>query len=190
MPDDTDAQKPDVEHLEWAIDQRAKVQHTLLALYVYVRNTPPDDAWAYQEGLLDSLISAAFALWRAVFLADHPRTDLSIRRAQEEFLATVISTNAITFADDRRNSAWSLGFYMDTASQRVWSALGLAQNHIDGFSYKETVAGYMVSFQDQSVPNTRRAWEGLHSVVRILFNALNPGAKLPVDLLQDLDGPL
>jgi len=29
--------KPDLEHLSWAIDQRAEIQHTLLALYEFVR---------------------------------------------------------------------------------------------------------------------------------------------------------
>jgi hypothetical protein len=127
----------DVEHLEWAIDQRAKIQHTLLALYVYVRDTEPEESWVYTEAIVNSLIAASFSLWRAVFLAEQTRTDASVRQAQRDFLATVISTNAVTFSDDRRNSAWSLGFYMDTASQRVWSAIALTETHIEHFSSRD-----------------------------------------------------
>jgi hypothetical protein len=41
-----DAKKPDVDHLRWAVDQRAQIQRTLLALYEYVRRTPSKTGYA------------------------------------------------------------------------------------------------------------------------------------------------
>ena len=82
----------DAEHLRWAIDQRAKIQHTLLTIYEYVRDLAPDDAWSDKEEAIDDLIAVAFSLWRAVFLTERPRTDNSRRKCQRQFLATHIAT--------------------------------------------------------------------------------------------------
>jgi hypothetical protein len=54
--------KPDEEHLAWAIDQRADVQHTLLALYGFVQYHPPPKLDHDAQYLLDLLIGAAFSL--------------------------------------------------------------------------------------------------------------------------------
>jgi hypothetical protein len=48
-----------------------------------------------QKYVLGYLIGAAFSLWRAVFLADTFRDDLSVHGTQEQFLKTVITDNAI-----------------------------------------------------------------------------------------------
>jgi hypothetical protein len=48
--------KPDEEHLAWAIDQRADVQHTLLALYGFVRHRQP--------ACLDEELIAGYWLWK------------------------------------------------------------------------------------------------------------------------------
>jgi hypothetical protein len=162
---------PDIDHLEWAIDQRAKIQHTLLALYSYAKKVPPEDRTFFQDSIFDSLLSASFALWRAVFLADRPVTEESLHDAQTEFLATVLSTNAITFNDDRRNSAWSLGFYMQAASLHIHSAAGAAKVEDEEFADNE-VLERVVFYSDQTVRNSRRKWEGLHGAIRILFNKL------------------
>ena len=164
-------QQPDLDHLKWAIDQRAKIQHTLLALYTRAQTIPLEDQSHFEESVFDSLISASFALWRAVFLAERPVTDENLRHAQTEFLATILSTNAVTFADDRRNSAYSLGFYMGAAALHIHSLLELAKienPHFDDTEVRERIVYYM----DQTVRNSRRKWEGLHAAVRILYNKL------------------
>lgn len=178
------AEKPDAGHMWWAIDQRAKIQHTLLALYIYVREAPPDHVSSAKELVLDSLIAAAFSLWRAVFLADHPSSDVSRRRAMEEFLATVISTNAITFADDRRNNAWSVRYYMSTASNRIWSAAGLLDNMMGSNVTKEFTS--MITYSiEHDADATRQEWEGLHAALRGLFNLLEPASTLLVERPND-----
>lgn len=180
---------PDVEHLKWAIDQRAKVQHTLLALYSYVSAIAPDEPWSAKEEVIDALIAAAFALWRAVFLAEEPRTDQNRRKAQRDFLATVVSTNTITFSDDRRSSAWSVGFYMATASTRIISAAGLMDNmneNKDG----QAIFSYMRWYSDHLPFYTRREWEGLHAALRVLFNLLSPDTPLEIGPPVDDDRPI
>jgi hypothetical protein len=114
--------KPDLEHLEWAIDQRAKIQHTLLALYKFVRDNSPDQLGLVTMSLLDDLIAAAFSLWRAVFLSESNREWTSIHKSQENFLASVITNNAITYSDDKRNRDWTISYYLENAKHRIKSA--------------------------------------------------------------------
>jgi hypothetical protein len=169
----------DVEHLAWAIDQRAKIQHTLLALFEYVRDAPPDDPWSEKEEAIDDLIAVAFSLWRAVFLTEQPRTDQSRREAQRQFLATVISTNAITFGDDRRNSPWSLGFYLANAQQRV-SHAAVMIDHIERGAGQRAI-NHLVLNKGHTSQLIRDDWEGLHAALRTCFNVLRPDKPLPVD---------
>jgi hypothetical protein len=77
--------------LAWAIDQRAEVQHTLRALYEFVRHHLPPTLDLDARCLLDHLIGAAFSLWRAVFLADTFRDEIHIHQSQEAFLLKVIN---------------------------------------------------------------------------------------------------
>ena len=130
--------------------------------------------------MLDALIAAAFSLWRAVFLADHPSGDISRRRAQEEFLATVISTNAITFADDRRNNAWSVLYYMSTALARLWSTAGLLDNMKGSGTTKDITSMIAYSIEHDAYA-TRQEWEGLHAALRGLFNLLEPESALLIE---------
>src|ERR1700690_2914443 len=90
----------DVEHLEWAIEQRGKIQLTILALYKFARGQPAEGPDFPKTYLLDHLSAAAFSLWRAAFLADGSRDPFSIHEGQTNFLATIINTNAINFSDD------------------------------------------------------------------------------------------
>ena len=65
-------EKPDEEHLAWAIDQRAEVQHTLRALYRFVRHHPPPSLDLDARYLLDHLIGrpsrcGAPSSWRTRF---------------------------------------------------------------------------------------------------------------------------
>jgi hypothetical protein len=76
--------------------------------YKFVRDYPPRKLDHDARYLLDLLIGAAFSLWRAVFLAETVRDVVEIHRSQETFLQKVITDNAINFADDRDNRAWTV----------------------------------------------------------------------------------
>lgn len=172
--------KPDIVHLAWAIDQRAKIQHTLLALYEYVRSNEPDQREWVKPSLLDHLIAAAFSLWRAVFLAEDTRTLVSIRKAQEEFLASVISTNAIGFGDDKRNSAWTVSYYLENAKHRLMAAHHIAEHYMKDKSL-DTVLSLVRLKGTDDVRLTRYEWESIHMAVRIMLKLLCPDLKLPIE---------
>jgi hypothetical protein len=57
--------KLDLVALEWAIEKRAKIQETILALYRYARSQPPQGPGFPASYLLDHLSAASFSLWRA-----------------------------------------------------------------------------------------------------------------------------
>lgn len=176
--------KPDIKHLTWAIDQRAKIQHTLLSLYEFVRNTMPLNQDATHDLFVDHLVASAFSLWRAVFLTERERGTPSLREAQEKFLATVISTNTITFSDDRTNSAWSVGFYLENAKQRLLSAQQLAFHHPEGFPLaRGNLDGVirLVRIRGNEPSHLRYEWESAHTALRILLKIAAPDIVLPVE---------
>jgi len=163
--------RPDLNHLNWAVEQRAEIQRTLLALYGYVRYNEPRQIPTTL--LTDHCIAAAFSLWRAVFLADKVRTVFSAHEAQTNFLETVVTTNAINFPDDRRNSAWSVSFYLENAKHRLQQGAELAQEHL-GFDGLNNVLLLIRLRGTGEVSYTRYEWECVHLALRTVFNIIAP----------------
>jgi hypothetical protein len=171
--------KLDLDHLKWAIERRADIQRTLHSLYGYVRTNRPQQL--FTTILLDHCIAAAFSLWRAVFLADKVRTISSTHEAQERFLETVVTTNAINFPDDRRNSAWTVSFYLENAKHRLSQGATIASRHLDLQDYHGVIGLLRQSGTD--VPMTRYEWECAHLALRSLFNVIAPAA-FTLELIQ------
>jgi hypothetical protein len=146
--------KPDLEHLEWAIDQRANIQHTLLALYKFVRENSPDQ--------LD--------LERRLLL----------HKGQEDFLASVITNNAINYSDDKRNRAWTVSYYLENAKHRIRSAHHNANHHMPHETLSEVLPRLNLK-GTYKVSHTRFEWESVHMALRIILNILNPHLTLPID---------
>jgi hypothetical protein len=177
---DGNESKPDLEHLEWAIDQRAKIQHTLLALYKFVRDNSPDQLDLVKRSLLDDLIAAAFSLWRAVFLAESNREWTSIHKGQEDFLARVITNNAINYLDDKRNRAWTVSYYLENAKHRLRSAHHNADHHMPQETLSRVPPLLNVKGTDKA-SLTRYEWESVHMALRIILKILYPHLTLPVE---------
>jgi hypothetical protein len=167
------AEKPDIQHFRWAIDHRAQIQHTLLALYAYVRKPRGRESWI-EPMLLDHCIAAAFSLWRAVFLAEIVRNYDTIEKAQEEFLASVISTNSITFSDDRRNSAWTVSFYLENAKHRLASAIA----HHRPEHASEDILPLLRLKGENDISHTRYEWECVHCALRSIMRVIDPESQL------------
>jgi hypothetical protein len=179
----TEKPKPDIAHLRWAIEERANIQQTLLALYDFLRNTMPNLQNPLENLFFDHMIAAAFSLWRAVFLAERDRDTQSLRKAQEDFLATVISTNAITFSDDRSNSAWSVGFYLENAKHRILSAQQLALANPYEFSQERghlPTIERLVHIRGDQVSHLRYEWQAAHAALRMLLRIEDPRTTLPI----------
>jgi hypothetical protein len=175
------SKKSDIEHLCWAVEQRAEIQRTLLALLEYVRGHKQTAADFVPNYLVNHLIGAAFSLWRAVFLAETYRTEESIRDKQEAFLTKVVSDNAITFGDDKMNRDWTFGYYVDDAKLRIERASSFADHHLKSDTRRLILPKLrLVGFR--GVPLTEFEWESTHYGLRLLLGKLDPSTKVkPVE---------
>ena len=173
MTKNKDEPKPDFDHLKWSIDKRADVQRTLLALYTYVRCRPAENVKPIDIDLLDDLIGAAFSLWRAVFLVDTLREDTTVHDSQEQFLAKVISDNSITFADDKINRHWTVGYYLENAKLRLRQTLSYVDDRKS--TTLQTRLGPSLHFRGtENVRLTQYEWECLHHVLGEVLLILHP----------------
>ena len=189
--DDQEKPKLDVKHLEWAIEQRGKIQHTILALYQYASGQPPKGPSFPDSSLLDHLSAAAFSLWRAAFLADGSRDPFSIHEGQTKFLATIISNNAINFSDDKKHQAWAVSFYLENAKNRLASAVGLAEHYMKAAALRDEIMPLLLLKGTSPVEKgkgdlamTRYEWECAHRALRVLFKLLKPNSMLKIEELK------
>jgi hypothetical protein len=173
--------EPDLKHMAWAIDQRAKIQNALLVLYSFVRSHAADAQKFDDRYLLDHLIGAAFSLWRAVFLTDTLREMEGIRQSQEKFLEKVITDNAITFADDKLHRHWTVEFYLEGAKLRLVRAIQLC-DHYKQTNLHEELTKFLRLRGTGGVDLTEYEWECAHYVLRRIFNVLSPDAPIEAEI--------
>jgi hypothetical protein len=169
--------KPDPRHLAWAIEQRAEIQRTLLALYEFIRNHPPDKIDMWDKYLLDACVGAAFSLWRAAFLAETLREEAGVHASQEAFLERLISDNTIGFADDKSNRDWTVGYYLENAKYRLANAINLS-DHYKKTSLNKDLMPFLRLRGSIDVDLTEYEWESLHFVTRAIFKEIAPDLKL------------
>jgi hypothetical protein len=148
-----------LDHLEWLIERRSDVQHTLLALYKFV-SSGNDDVFDH----VDDLIASAFSLWRAVFLAEIDRDWNLINKHQRDFLAKVIADNAISYADDKSTRAWSVAYYLDNAKFRLDGPSQDLFGESPGLTFRHTKHGDAAA--------TREEWDKIHDYLRMLMNKI------------------
>ena len=174
-------------HTRWAIDQRANVQHTLLALYEHLKvHNPNIEPWP-RTSVIDDLIAAAFSLWRAVFLAESERLFDSIQKAQSDFLSKLLTTNAITFSDDHKNRAWAFGYYLQAAMHRLKSAKSTVSDSLEPEADMELERYLTIHVLNDSTGN-RYQWEQLHATTRIIFRMVAPEQPLMVEPPKPIPG--
>lgn len=117
----------EIEFLDWSIKGRHQIQAEALHLVELMqRHTTANRD---QKLRMRRLVGVAFALWRAVFLADRTSVvDVSFA-ASREFLKKVLVDNTITFSFDVTHREWTFRFYADAARQNLrrlketWSRL-------------------------------------------------------------------
>jgi hypothetical protein len=163
----------DQKHLAWAIDKRAEIQHTLLALHDCIAHHPASKSSFEYQHTLDHLIGAAFSLWRAVFLADVYRDYVTVQESQKKFLAKVLADNAITFADDKANNHWTVGYYLENAKLRLERSVHFS----DHYHHTSLTAKLMPFLRLQGFNGkelTRYEWESAHYVLRELLLVICP----------------
>lgn len=179
--------KPDIAHQQWAIDQRAKVAHTLLTLYDYLETHDTNKEPWPATSFVDDLISAAFSLWRAVFLANCTRNLESIQGAQRKFLNKLVTTNAIAFGDDYENRKWVFGYYMLNAWNRLKTARDTARASIEEAEHDTLEHCFRIHAVGGPVEN-RYQWESLHAALRLLFLHLDKAIPIAIELPKPIKG--
>lgn len=173
-----DNEKPDFEHLVWAVDQRAEIQRTLLAIYKVIRtHTPPQYGYDKMH-ILNDLIGAAFSLWRAVFLAETFRDVKTIHENQEAFLEKLITDNAISFTDDKANRNWTVGYYLDNAKFRLQQASSYSDQQNKTTTLGETVRPLLQLKGTMGAHLTRNEWESVHCALRLIFKVIEPDIEI------------
>lgn len=106
--------------LEWQIHRRGLIQRLLFDLLAFLKEHKEfplegDNAW-YP---MTRMVNAAFSLWRSAFLTDVKRERQRIYEHTIEFIEKVLTSNAITFADDHRLCELSIGYYNSNARYRL-----------------------------------------------------------------------
>lgn len=107
----------EIEFLDWSIKGRHQIQTEALRLLELMQGQTT--ANRDQKLHMRRLVGVAFALWRAVFLADRTsKIDMSFK-ASQDFLKKVLVDNTITFSFDVLHSEWTFRFYADAARQNL-----------------------------------------------------------------------
>ncbi|HUJ03563.1 MAG TPA: hypothetical protein VLW75_08005 [Rhizomicrobium sp.] len=109
---------PDDKHLSWLVKSRADNQALSLKLLKLLREHERRlgdvDVLGYDGAVVGQmLVSIAFSLWRAAFLAD--RDPNSGCTHAIEFLEKLILDNTINYTQDRNARDWTWAFYMSNA---------------------------------------------------------------------------
>jgi hypothetical protein len=112
---DGEKKQVSIEHLEWAIQSRARNQQTCLRLLrSFERHEKRWQTRKYAP-IAQDLLAVAFSLWRAAFLADRKGNREEVFANSRAFLRTLIEDNAITYAQDKNSREWTFNFYTRNA---------------------------------------------------------------------------
>src|SRR6266436_4940320 len=100
-----------LEHLEWAVESRARNQRCavrLLRLFMEYEEQWKTQRWARAA---QDLLSVSFSLWRAAFLADKTAKRAAVFSHATDFLEKIIEDNAISYLQDRKCNEWTFNYY-------------------------------------------------------------------------------
>jgi len=110
------------ERMAYTLRFRYDIQSVLFELYKFIRDKSPNLEETPHQQAFELIVGAAFSLWRAIFLIEADRSWPSMSSRLEGFLHKVVTDNAITFQDDKANSAWTVGYYLGSANMRLEKA--------------------------------------------------------------------
>jgi hypothetical protein len=97
--------------------------------------------------------------------------------SQKEFLASVVVDNIIiTYGDDKKNRAWTVGYYLQNAKLRLAAAYELSLAH----KGESSPIGEWLKRAGHDVELTPYEWESAHAILRILFNTVDTDSILEI----------
>jgi hypothetical protein len=114
-----------LKHLEWAVESRAKNQRCAVRLLTLFQEHEAQWKTRKWSRAAQDLLSTAFSLWRAAFLADKSGKRSEVFSHGVTFLTKVVEDNAISFASDRDSKEWTFNYYTRNARSSLQT---LAQN--------------------------------------------------------------
>ncbi len=176
-----------LEHLEWLVKHRSMIQQTLFNMYKFMREHPSKLSDATKTQAFALLAGAAFSLWRAVFLTETSRDWSIVEGNLISFLDSVVSDNAITYQDDKRNRAWSVGYYIDDAKLRIEKVITLVRvpktrtSHV--FHWHKEQGRIPFNSVGTSRSDLREEWEWTHAAIDALLHFIDPEFRLPVEFV-------
>jgi hypothetical protein len=108
-----------LEHLEWAIQSRAKNQRCALRLLVLFKEH--ENKWKSKKWsrAAQNLIAVSFSLWRAAFLADKTSKRADVFEHGRDFLERIIEDNAISYPQDKSSREWTFNYYTRNAKSAL-----------------------------------------------------------------------
>jgi hypothetical protein len=106
-------------HLKWAIDKRYQNQRCSLQLLTLL--TIHERQWKTKKfaRAAQDLISVAFSLWRAAFLADKTGKRERVFDEGKEFLEKIIEDNTISYPQDKKSKEWTFNYYTRNAREAL-----------------------------------------------------------------------
>jgi len=116
-------------HYEWAVERRywnQKCSVRLLRLF-----DKYEKYWITQKlsRAAQDLLSVAFSLWRAAFLAEKESARAKVFAAGKQFLEAIVRNNAIGYVQDYNAREWTFNYYTRNARyalenlHKYWPAL-------------------------------------------------------------------
>jgi hypothetical protein len=167
--------KLDPDHMKGLVNSRAAIQETLLHLYLFVRRIgeSPDSISAKTEAVASLLAGAAFSLWRAVFYSDSAGEPAQSLSRLEEFLASVVNDNAITYQDEKRYRDWTYVYYYSNARLRIWATRSFLSEEQFTDEVRESMDLTALD-GPRSREQIRIEWEHAHYALRHVFHTINP----------------
>lgn len=109
------SQDINLEHLKWAVQSRHANQICSLRLLTLLDRY--EGRWKSKtlSRPAQALVSAAFSLWRAAFLAEKTGSRIDVVDDAKEFLTRIVEDNAISFSQDKISREWTFNYYTNNA---------------------------------------------------------------------------
>jgi hypothetical protein len=104
-----------VTHLKWLVESRSRNQRTALELFEIFETYATIAKGKMFNSTSQILVAVCFSLWRAAFLADKTGQRHAVFKDARDFLARMLTDNAINYPQDRSAREWTFNYYMNNA---------------------------------------------------------------------------
>jgi hypothetical protein len=157
------------EFADWLLSRRADIQRFMVNLRFF-SDGKPDLSRPESNGLIyGHLVAIAFSLWRAAFLAAHPRDWETTFGNINPFLTKLITDNSFLFPDEKDSGSWMVTYYLQNARLRLLHASKHLKD-VDAiyFEYQTLID----NIGEQFSADAKDEWDKLMNVTKLLFSHL------------------